>query len=243
MLDMPGFYTSRSSGSQALHNVKVGPCGKLLILDGQLRGNAEVARSCRGGESLHGALPSSRNKARAFKMFIQSLLSPQAQARAPLLLISGASRGQRASVHCRGLHGQQNSQQSWPVKLGSAGAGLAALAYLAVASPAGTRNRPCKLSQTMTVPATSREGMDGINDVFSVNATATRFFIGLRSGINQDWRVHSFWLLIQGLSRTSDGRGPRRYTPSIPSTQRGSLVRIISYMVPTLGTLCHVLCS
>ena len=123
-------------------SVNIGRCGKLLTLDGQLRGIGQVAQSCQGCETLHGALPYSRSKARAFEMFGQSLLSPQAQARSPLLVSSGASRAQRVSVHCRGLHGQQSPQHSWPLKLGSAGAGLAALAYLAVASPAGTRPPP-----------------------------------------------------------------------------------------------------
>lgn len=69
------------------------------------------------------------------------------------------------------------------------------------------------------------------------------YFIGPRSGINQGWRVHSFWLLIQGLGRTSDGRGPRRYTPSIPSTHRVTPVRCIIYTQCRRLAHCAIFCA
>ena len=78
-------------------------------------------------------------RARPFIMLSQTLCPHITQVLAPLSVASGASQAKRAPLQCRGVHGQQNSQQSWPLRLSSAGAGLAALAYLAVASPARTR--------------------------------------------------------------------------------------------------------
>ena len=70
-------------------------------------------------------------------MFRQPILSCEGRLQYPLLANSGASRKKHASVQCRGLHGQHEAQDKWSLKLASAGVGAAALASLALASPAG----------------------------------------------------------------------------------------------------------
>ncbi len=72
-------------------------------------------------------------------MLGQPILSCEGRFQTPLLSNSGASRKKHASVQCRGLHGQQEAQDKWSLKLASAGVGAAALASLALASPAGRK--------------------------------------------------------------------------------------------------------
>ena len=176
--------------------------GSCLSWKGSFREARKLQTALKKGKPC--MLPSSIDtmQTNAFKMFKHSIVSCESHARAPIPVSTGASRARRATVQCRGLYGQQASQHSWPLRLGSAGIGLAAAAFLSSASPAGMRSS--SLQALFAVDDACRHLMEsqciiGQRAFSQQHSSAAQIVHWSCSGLNQDWRVYRFRIPVQGL--------------------------------------------